>query len=114
MPSGTPASQMQQLMDQRNRTPQMPSTTVTPMEQGGPPNALQPGTLTVSGVWRGLLSWRGVDSGTNQKREMQTWVVKKGGVDQERVSVRLIYGRDIEDDEFGVKEDVNHTSQLLR
>ena len=76
LPSGTPsqlATQMQKLVDQRNRTPHMPSTTVSPVEQPHAP-VVQPGPTLPPNTWRGFLSWRGVDSGTNQRREMKTLI----------------------------------------
>lgn len=76
LPSGTPpqlASQMQKLMEQRNRTPRMPSATVSVPEQPLA-SSIQAVPMSIPNGWRGFLSWRGVDSGTNQKREMQTFV----------------------------------------
>lgn len=72
-PSASPQmkAQMQKLVDQRNRTPRIPSASVPSGESGsGPTTAPSPGAH-----WRGFLSWKGSDSGTHMRREMQTYVM---------------------------------------
>ena len=78
VPSGTPsqlAAQMQKLVDQRNRTPRMSAGSI-PHEQP-PPSAVQPGAGRPPPEWKGILSWKGTDPMSGQRREMQTWVALK-------------------------------------
>ncbi|KAI0346315.1 hypothetical protein BDW22DRAFT_742100 [Trametopsis cervina] len=73
-PAASPrvAAQMQKLIEQRNRTPHMPPSTIPgPPEQG--PSVNRPMNNQVP-HWKGLLTWSGSDSETHVRRDMQASV----------------------------------------
>lgn len=80
------AVQMQKMLEQRNRTPRMPSANLgapVPEPVAGPsmgmvnvnPTPPAPAPAQKGPFWRGYLKWSGTESGTNIRREMFTQVL---------------------------------------